>query len=283
MTMKIPAESHSPLGLLRLFAGSIKLIVLTGVVGALAGLLVSLVMHPRWTAKMTVQIGQLSSPAQGGVVSRLVENQLTAADRYNLPTSRLQVLLDLGLPAPDTGNRHANLIFDSLRATTGKSPDLLSLQVSAHAPDQAVAALTASFKVLSAEHQKVFEPSANRIRSNLESTSTRLAAAEREYTNGYAWLKSGANQKGLAGGTPRDILVSNMTALINTQIVELKKELIQLQEALEPTRSYPTRKMGDIYVPQRPTTPGRTFLIVAGAALGIVAGLLIALLRQYRV
>jgi len=229
---------------------------------------------------MTIQIGQLSSPAQIGVASRLIENQLTAADRYNLAASRLKVLSVLGLPVPDSGNREANLVFDTLRASTGKSPDLLSLQVSGYSRDQAAAALNASFQVLKAEHIKLFEPTFNRMKSDLENATTRLAAAEREYARSYETLKSGASQPGAGGNAARDILVTNMATLINAQIVQLKQQVLETQEVLEPTRSYPTRAIGDVFVPEHPSTPSPTMLIVSGALLGLLGGAVFALLRK---
>jgi capsular polysaccharide biosynthesis protein len=274
------ARSNSPQDVLRLFANSIKLIILTGVTGALIGFLAFQFMHPRWVAKMTVQVGQVSSPVPGGVVSRLVENQLTAADRYNLPTLRLAVLSELGLPAPDTGSREANLIFDTLRGSTGKSPDLINLQVSAYSREQAAAALNMSFKTLADEHRKLFDPAISRMKNDLSIASDKLKAAEREYASSYAWLESGVGQKNAASNSARDVLLTNMAMLINNQVIELRQQATQLREALEPTRSYPTRAMGEVYIPERPSTPGRMIMIIVGAFLGLMVGAAFVVLRN---
>ncbi|TXI82685.1 MAG: hypothetical protein E6Q40_12015 [Cupriavidus sp.] len=84
--------ARAPVSPLVLLKRSSKLILALGVVGAIAGGAASQVIKPKWVAKTTVQIGQLASVSLAGVTTRLIENQLTAADRYNLPASRLEVL-----------------------------------------------------------------------------------------------------------------------------------------------------------------------------------------------
>lgn len=78
-----------------------------------------------------------------------IENQLTATERYNLPGFRLQVLNELGLPAPETGSQDANLLFDSLKAAAGRSPNVINVQVTAYSRDVAAAALDAALKTFS--------------------------------------------------------------------------------------------------------------------------------------
>ena len=107
----------------RLLIRSFKVILLGAFIGGALGLLASHAIHPHWTAKMAIQLGQVSIPdARGSLAVQPLENQLTAIERYNLPSFRLQVLNELGLPSPDTGNPEADLIFKSLKATAARSP-----------------------------------------------------------------------------------------------------------------------------------------------------------------
>jgi LPS O-antigen subunit length determinant protein (WzzB/FepE family) len=264
---------------MRHFNKSIKLIVVTTIIGALAGAAISQFLHPRWVAKMTIQIGQVSTPQSA---SQLIENQLSAADRYNLPSSRLLVIQDLGLPAPENGSRESNAIFDSLRATPGKGSDLIDLQVSAYSRQQARAAMMTSFTIFSAEHQKKFEPAVDNMERELESASARLATAERDAAHTYESIRATDTQASTSVANSRDILLTNTATLINGQILVLKQQTARLQEVISPLRTYPTRVVGAPYVPDRPSTPSRSLLIAAGAALGLLASAAFIALKNSR-
>jgi uncharacterized protein involved in exopolysaccharide biosynthesis len=62
----------------------------------------------------------------------------------------------------------------------------------------------------------------------------------------------------------------------------LRNQVVQIQDALAPLRTYPTRIVETAYVPRRPSGPGKLLMIAAGAALGLLAGAAIAALRQMR-
>ena len=268
--------SRSFSGLVRQITKSIKLVILLGVIGALAGALISHFLHPRWVARMTIQIGQISAPQGGGVVSRPIENQLTAADRYNLPGLRLSVINDLGLGAPDGGDRASRVIFDSLLATPARGPDLIKLQVSAYSREQATAALMASFKTFSAVHQKMFDPAVNDMKGQLATTSAKLAEAERDYAQTYESIQSSAAQGNTAAHDSRNVLVTNMATQINSQVLDLRRQTIELQQAISPLLTYPTRIVEAPYAPIRPNTPGTAVLIAIGAVLGLLTGVAFA-------
>jgi len=257
---------------------SIKLIGLAGVIGAFCGLAVFQFVPPRWTAKMTVQVGQISSPEGGAVISRLVENQLTAVDRYNLPSSRLQVLRELGMQPADT-SRASKVIFDTLLGSPGKSPNVINLQVSAYSREQAVAAMETSVKLLAAEHQKSLVPAIGRMNNDLAILTDKLKSAERDYANSYGWLAANAKRKNAPANNAQDVQLTNMTILADQRSIELRHGIMQLQEALEPTSSYPTRPMGEIFAPDRPSTPGWTVFVAAGAVLGLALATLLAVQR----
>src|SRR5262249_1792129 len=113
----------------------------------------------------------------------------------------------------------------------------------------------------------------------LGETNSRLQAAERDYEKSLASLKPNATRSGGASPATSDILVTNLATTLNSQVLELKRQAIQLQDALDPGRSYPTRGLGEIYVPRARSTPGALLLTVGGAMLGAVAGGLIGFLR----
>jgi len=224
---------------------------------------------------MTVQVGQISTPEGSGVVSRLVENQLTAVDRYNLPSSRQGVLKELGLPA-DTG-RESKLIFETLLGSPGKGPNLINLQVSAYSRDQAISAIDASAKLLATEHQKLLASATGRMLGDLAILNDKLKVAEKGYANSYGWLEASAKQKNQSSSSARDVQLTNLAMLADKQSVELRQRITQLQEALDPTFTYPTRAMGEVFAPASPSTPGSTIFVAAGAVFGLALGALLVM------
>lgn len=260
-------------------ARSVKLLAATTVVGAAAGFGSYFLQSPQWTAKMTVQIGQVTSPGTGGGAntSKLIEAQLTAADRVNLPSFRLAVLKDLGLPAPDAAHAQSALIFDSLRATPAKSVDLINVQASGYSREEAIRAVNASFKALSGEHDKTYVPTVERMKTHLKDVSASLGAAEQDYQRTFSALKGTDSRS-----TNQDLFTTNILAVISARILALGQQKLLFEEGLEGIRTYPTRVLGDIYAPARPSSPGIVLFSTAGAAIGFFAGLLIALARNAR-
>lgn len=258
---------------MRHFSKSIKLLVLTTVIGALAGAAISHFMHPRWLASVTVQIGQISAPQINGVVTRPIENQANAIVRYNLPSFRMGVVNDLGLPAPEDDGPRSRIIFDTMQASAAKSPDLINLQVSAYSREEATAALVSSVKAFSAAHQKMFEPTVSDMKRDLDTASAKLAQAQQDYAHAQDTIRTSTGNSNVAAiNTSRDVLVTNMATLINEQVLNLQQQTLLLQQALSPMLTYPTRVVGALYVPNRPNTPSTAALIAAGAVLGLVAG-----------
>ncbi|WP_395066817.1 hypothetical protein [Paraburkholderia silvatlantica] len=229
---------------------------------------------------MTVQIGQLTEPLGGGVVSRPLENQFTASDRYNLPGLRLSVIKQLGLPAPDTVGqgsdiRASKLIFGSLQAIPTRSPELINVQVSGYSREQAIAALMASFKTFSSPHQQTFDQTLAGMTHDLQATTARLTKAEDDYQHAFQSIQSG----NVESGDARNILATNVATQISAQVLNLRQQALALQQATSPLLSYPTRIVEAAYAPVRPSTPSMLLMIVIGAALGFLLGVALAVHR----
>ena len=268
----------------RLLVKSSKTVLLAGIVGAALGLGASQLIHPRWTGKQTILLGQLSTPdAKGALIPQLLENQLTAAERYNQPAFHIQVLKELGLPGPNSGNRNAQLIFDSLKAIAGRAPNVINVQVSAYSRESAAAALDAALKTFSVKHRKLFDQATNGLQASLATAQSKLAEAQQDRDQTKGVLKSLAGtQANAAGNSGRDLLVSNTAAMINGQILDLQQQVAVYQDALSPVRSYPTEAMEPAYVPESSSTPGAPILGAAGAFLGLMVGAGLALRKATR-
>jgi len=225
---------------------------------------------------MTIQVGQISTPGQTGVTSRLIENQLTSVERFNIASFRLDVLKQLGLPEPNMGSSNSNEIFDTLRSVPAKSTDLINVQVSAYSREDALKALKASFGLFNAEHLKLFDPTIGELNDELKQTNSKLGMAERQY--GLVVDSLQAVVKGNGKAETRDVLLNSTAATLNDQIVNLAKKKAELQETLAPSRTYPTRVFGELYSPDRPSTPGTLAMILIGITTGLVIGIAIVML-----
>ena len=137
MRTVVTSKSLSLSELARLFANSSRLILASVVGGMAAGFLTSQVVHPRWVATMAIQLGQVTTVSRNGLTSLPIENQLTAADRYNTPGYRLQVIKELGLQP--TGSAQAHLLFATLKATPGRGQNVVNAPVSAYSREYAAA------------------------------------------------------------------------------------------------------------------------------------------------
>jgi len=229
-------------------------------------------------ARMTIQIGQISSASQGGPVAKLLENQLTAAERFNVPSFRLSVLTQLGLPAPNRDNKQSDEIFDTLRSVPAKSGDLINVQVSAYSRDDAIKALKSSFQSFESEHRKVYVPTVARMEADLKWTTDKLDEAVLEYQRAAESLHASA--KGNGKTESRDVLLNSTAATLNQQIVDLNRKKAELEDTLTPLRTYPSRVFGELYAPERPTTPGTFALIVLGVLGGLAVGIAIVMLTH---
>lgn len=281
MTVTPLEEQPSTANVTRVLRESARWVLLAGVVGAVAGLAASIVVPPRWTAKLTVQIGQVAMANTNGAPVKLpLENQLTAAERVNQPNFRLDVIKALGLPQPDTGSKKADLAFDSLRASAERSPDLITLQAASYSKEEALEIVDTAFKGLSATHRKLFEQSTETTQQELTRAQNNLSAADEEYRNAANALKSGYTGNGATAAGARDVLVSNTVSLLRAQVSDLHQQVNAYRDALSPVQSYPTRAVAPAYVPERPSTPSRTVWVLGGVVIGLLVGAALALLRD---
>lgn len=266
------------------YTKSLGIIAAGAILGGAIGLGAFHISSPRWTASVAVQIGQIARPEGEGaaLTSRMLENPLTVVDRFNLPATRLRILESLGLPAPESGeSKESRLAFNTFRAAMGRGPDVINLQVSGFSPESAENALQASFKLLSAEHQKIFEPAIGRLKTDFSTAQDKLNGAERDYASSHARLQEGSQKSDSTAGT-RDILLTNIAVLASAQITALRRLTTQLQESLDPARSYTTRMIGPVYVPERPSSPSRLVYVAAGLAIGMAGGILVVFMRMSR-
>ncbi|MGO4303109.1 MULTISPECIES: hypothetical protein [unclassified Cupriavidus] len=260
-------------------ARSAKMVLATTIVGGLIGFALFHLHEPRWTARMLVKLGQITTFAESGVAVRPIESQMTAVDQINQPAYRFNVLKNLGLPAPDGGNADATLIFDSLRAAPGRGTDLLAVQVNAHSPELAAKALTASFALIEREHQKMYNDVVERMKKELADTNAKLTVAEQEYAKAYDSLKV---SQGRDGPAVRDLFTTNIAATVSRQVIDLQRRKTQLEDSLEPIRTYSTRIMDAPYVPATPSSPGRTVYVGLGALAGLIFGIALFVLTRIR-
>ncbi|AZG13631.1 MULTISPECIES: hypothetical protein [Cupriavidus] len=261
------------------YARSIRIVVVTAIIGAIVGFALFQLHEPRWTAKMLVKLGQVTAFVDAGVAIKPLDSQLTTVELVNQPNYRFGVLDAVGLPKPYEGHAESTLVFESLRATPGRGADLVAVQVNANSPEQAKKVLSASYALLTREHTNMFNDAVDRMKKDLADTNARLAAAEEEYAKVFDAMKTSQAREGTA---MRDLFATNIAATVSRQVLDLQRRKTQLEYSLEPVRTYPSRLVDAPYVPTAPTSPGRTVYIGLGALVGIIFGIALTVLSRLR-
>ena len=257
-------------------------------IGAAIGFLAASGVNKTWRATALIQIGKVRMPVQADsdqILARqtLVELPESASRRAMDPVFVRSVLETLSLPAGEEAqDPQARLIRTSLSVGVAKGTDLLELRVSAYDRDTARRAATAVVDRLSRDHERIAAPTIKRLLGQLETTVANLAraAAERERLLALLGRRDQID--------PRDrfsesVLLGDLLAKKESEIRTLVEARLQLEEQLAPSQTFPTALLSDVHVPVRADSPKRSLFTAGGGALGLVAGILWALLAATRV
>jgi uncharacterized protein involved in exopolysaccharide biosynthesis len=151
--------------------------------------------------------------------------------------------------------------------------DLIEIRVRSYTPEDAVKLIKATATALTRTHGSMAEPSIVRLRQTLEQTRLDLhrVEANRDY------LEKTLNSLRSLSPTERVLLLNNMQQL-NGQALGLRTRVADLEERLNPQRSYATSLWGEVQVSERPVFPKSGLSIVLAALLGLFLGAIVALI-----
>lgn len=259
----------SELSIPEFFGRYLKVLILFFIFGAVLGGGVWYLQRPVWTGNVTIQVGQLWTEG----LARPFDVPGNMVDAVNHPSFRMKIAQTVNGANATPRLIEGKLVFDSLRGSVSKAPGTLYVQVSAHSRDQALKALRESFDTLSAMDGAAYKGAYTKWVGELSEINRQIAQNE-------AIVKSAGQSVDFGKREPvvRDVVAYNMIAVAGRELSNLRKEKAQIEDSMSPVRSYPTRMMGDAYVPAEPTSPSRSVFVIVGALAGIMAGLIVALI-----
>ena len=78
-----------------------------------------------------------------------------------------------------------------------------------------------------------------------------------------------------------NLLLSNLLQQKNAELRDFEMRRLAADEQLTSIRAFPTSLVDSIYVPENPASPKKLLVVMLAAVLGLILGVVVALLRNY--
>ena len=247
-------------------------IVGVGLGGAALAMVLTFWARPVWQAKVVIQNGQLYQVTAAGPATSLIEPTNRTIDRIRVTSFQNEVIRRLGLPVEENVNAETDLIRRTLDIRLLRASDLIELRAQGYSSDAVKKTLQQYTENLIADHRKVIEPTLRRYERDLQHANSDLNDA----LNRQALLQKHSqsrNSADIAGRFSENVLLDNMLSNNADEIRALQQRRNQLQEELNPERTFSTRMVGDIEVSREPVYPKRPLFALSGFMIGALAGL----------
>jgi hypothetical protein len=242
-----------------------RVLTVGAVLGAAIGFGSSYLVHRQWQATQVVQIGQVYN----GNAAVLLETPPNLLTRVQLRSFQLEVLKQLGWPAPPTNDPRTQLLMASLRAKV-LSTDLLEVDVNGRSEEDARSELEATLKTLYGRHESMITPSVTRMNTDLSETTQRLAQAEERGQRLGALAQDRLKSRGSdSANSSTDIMVAELIDANDRTINTLREHRDDMKERLDPQRTFVTRPVGGLSTGDGPVYPRRMVMAFAGLVVGI--------------
>ena len=239
-------------------------IVLATVLAALAyGSLVS----PQWQASALIQIGQIGGTGP-------VEPPLRAVERTKQGTFENAVLTQLGIPLFES-DTEATLFRKSFKAKVPANTDLIEVDVRAHSPEDAKRRIEAVVATLRAAHDKIAEPSVTRLRSLAAQVAIDVQRVSKERER---LLKTLEDRSKVSVGErfSENVLIASILQTKDSELREFEESRLQLDENLNPAKTYPTSLTDSVYISEKPVFPKKTLIVLLSGLIGLIVGVMSA-------
>ncbi|MGV8891782.1 MAG: Wzz/FepE/Etk N-terminal domain-containing protein [Burkholderiaceae bacterium] len=242
----------------------------------ICSIILAKVLPARWEAETTVQIGQM--PSTVNVIGPIEDPTQTIA-RFKLRELQSSVLTALKLPLDERVNKHTNLFKSSIKASTIKNTNFIQIKLAGFTPDEAQKNLTAAVQALIAAHNALALPATNRLTKQLKVNLGKITEAETERAKLLRLIADSGSLKSVQQFAP-NIVAINLLENKEAELRSLILEKTRLQDLLESIDIYRTKVIDAVYVDNRPYFPKLSLFLAAGAFLGLLLGMGIALWRD---
>jgi hypothetical protein len=241
--------------------------LLGGALGLLVGAAALLLIPKQFEAIGSVKLGHIDGqPIESAAVSMQRLRSLALQDR---------IAAKLGLTEAE-----ARLFKESLWLSPRGSEPLLDLRTRAYDRDRARALFEELVAALSAAHLELSKEDVARRAATLRQTRQELEAmdaARADVERAAAEAQRGKVPERAEEAARTYALV---LATRDGQRIVLQATITRLEEALTPTRTFPTAAIDAPNVPERPAFPKTVAFLAAGATLGVTLGIAIGAMRR---
>ncbi|NMM37488.1 MAG: hypothetical protein HHJ09_08225 [Glaciimonas sp.] len=234
------------------------------------------ILPSRWQASATMQIGQMPSPINAIIP---IEEPVQAIERVKLRELQSSALTALKLPLDERVNMHTSLFKATINASAIKNTNFIQIKLAGFSPSEAEKNLAAAAQALIASHNTLVLPAKNRLTRQLQNNTKKTADAEAERKKLFQLLADSGSLKSTPQFAPNIVAIS----LLENKEAELRSLMVEktsLQNLLESIAIYPTKIIDAVHADYRPYFPKLSLFLAAGAFLGLLLGLGIALWRD---
>lgn len=250
-------------------------------VAIICAVILAKVLPPRWEAETTLQIGKMPNSiyADGSRPTVLIEQPAQAAERLKLRELQEKMLVVVGLSTDEKLDVRTKLFKQTLKAILIKNSDFIQINVAGFSKEEAGKYLATAADALIASHNIMFAPTEKRLSIQLQDKIKQIAVIQAERARLETRLSSIGKSSSDTQFAPNIVALN----LLDSKELELRKlmtERATLEEALAPSQTYPTRVIDAVHVDDRPYFPKLSLFLAAGAFLGLLLGMVIALWRD---
>ena len=211
---------------------------------ATVGILIS---KPKWEATAVIQIGQVGQSGVGQG-SQLIEPSVRAIERMKMKSFEDDELTALKIPV-ESGDPIAALFRSTLSLKALGATDLIQVKVRAGSRDQAQTWANAVVDRLREVHERLAEPTIDRLRKQQSELKKQMQIIEEEWKNLLTIVSKSSETSGDSRFSA-NLLLSNLLLQKNAELRDFEMRRLAADEQLTSIRTYPTSLIDRIYVPE---------------------------------
>lgn len=257
-----------------------KKLAVAGVVGAALALGLALVLPKQWEASAVIQVGQITNETPQ-LPPTPVETVARAVERLQLPQFADLVLQKLNLPVGINENACTDLIRRSFKAAQLKNAELIEVTVRGFSQADAQRYVQAFSDALIGAHAGLAKPSLDKINASMVEVRRQISSEDVRKGELSALMRA-RDQAKTEAKFSESVLLATMVADNDRLLQGLRQREINIQEQLNPERTFNTRLFGPVHVSRRHVFPSGLLFAASGLVLGLLAAVGWGLIGDFR-
>lgn len=242
------------------------LLALPLVAAALAILLILFFIRPAWEGSVILEIGHIGQTGQTGPMP--IEPALNVVSRMLHP-SFAEGALSYAAVKPEELKEARAFLEGTLKVAQVKgTTELVEVKLGGDSPEMARNLIQGSVAKLQNVHSEMMVVSIDRYKKQIQilaqdilDTKSDIELLRKKLLADHNWNAFDAN------------LSANLLQSKSSELRDMIQRKMQLEEQISPSRTYTTRVVGGIYVPEKPRSQHKVLIVGFAMLLGlIVAG-----------